>query len=67
MRTEIRSIMQRAYFVIPDPRAVHEGLKRIEAILRRLKSGNFAVTPAYCECLSLATGAAIILREVDES
>ena len=66
MRTEIRSIMQRAYFVIPNPRAVHEGLKRIEAILRRLKSGNFAITPAYCECLSLATVAAIILREVDE-
>lgn len=66
MRTEIRSIMQRAYFVIPNPRAVHEGLKRIETILRRLKSGNFAITPAYCECLSLATVAAIILREVDE-
>lgn len=66
MRTEIRSIMQRAYFVLPNPRAVHDGLKRIESILKRLKSGNFAVTPAYCECLSLATVAAIILREVDE-
>lgn len=67
LRTEIRSIMQRAYFVIPDPRAVREGLKRVEAILKRLRGGHFAVTPDYCECLSLATVAFIILREVDEA
>ena len=66
MRTEIRSIMQRAYFVIPDPGAVHDGLKRVEAILKRLRSGHFAITPDFCECKSLATVAFIILREVDE-
>lgn len=66
MRTEIRSIMQRAYFVIPDMGAVRTGLKRIDAILARLKNGKFAVTPDYCEALSLATVAHIILKEVDE-
>ncbi len=66
MRTEIRSIMQRAYFVIPDQGAVHNGLKRVEAILKRLRNGHFAITRDYCECLSLATIAFIILREVDE-
>ncbi len=66
MRTEIRSIMQRAYFVIPDLGAVHTGLKRVDAILQRLKTGKFAVTHDYCEALSLATVAHIILKEVDE-
>lgn len=66
LRTEIRDIMQRAYFVIPNPTAVHTGLRRVEEIRRRLKSGHFAVTRDYCEALSLATVASIILREVDE-
>ncbi len=66
LRTEIRSIMQRAYFVIPDSGAVRTGLKRVDAILKRLQTGKFAVTPDYCEALSLATVAHIILKEVDE-
>lgn len=66
MRTEIRSIMQRAYFVLPDMGAVRTGLKRVDAILLRLKNGKFAITPDYCEALSLATVAHIILKEVDE-
>lgn len=66
LRTEIRSIMQRAYFVIPDPGAVRTGLKRIDAIISRLQNGKFAVTPDYCEALSLAVVAHIILKEVDE-
>ncbi|MBE6749146.1 MAG: L-aspartate oxidase [Ruminococcaceae bacterium] len=64
-RTEIREIMQKAYFVIPDEGAIHEGKKRIEAILNRLRNGKFAITADYCEALSLATVAYIILREAD--
>lgn len=64
-RTEIRDILQRAYFVIPDEGAIHQGKKRIESILNRLKNGKFAVTADYCEALSLATVAYIILKEVD--
>ncbi len=64
-RTEIREIMQKAYFVIPDEGAIHQGKKRIENILNRLKNGKFAVTADYCEALSLATVAYIILKEVD--
>lgn len=67
LRTEIRKIMQEAYFVIPNPRKLHQGKQRIEQILTRLQTGGFAVTRAYCECLSLATVAAIILREVDKA
>ena len=65
-RTEIREIMQKAYFVIPDEGAIHQGKKRIESILNRLRNGKFAVTPDYCEALSLATVAYIILREADK-
>lgn len=64
-RTEIRDILQRAYFVIPDEGAIHQGKRRIENILNRLKAGKFAVTPDYCEAVSLATIAYIILKEVD--
>ncbi len=64
-RTEIREIMQKAYFVIPDEGAIHDGLKRVDAILKRLKTGKFAVNADYCEALSLATIAYIILKEVE--
>jgi hypothetical protein len=46
--------------------SVRVGLKRVDAILMRLKNGKFAITPDYCEALSLATVAHIILKEVDE-
>ena len=64
--TEIRSIMQRAYFVLPDPAAVRVGLKQIDNILKRLKGGKYAWTTEYFETLSLATVAFIILTEAEE-
>ncbi len=66
MRTEIREIMQKAYFVIPDAGAIHEGLRRVGDILNRLRTGGFKITADYAEALSIATIAFIILREVDE-
>jgi len=67
LRTDIRDIMQRAYFVIPNPAAITEGHKRVEEILKRLQNEHFAVTSDYCEAKSLATVAALILREAEES
>ncbi|NLX92478.1 MAG: L-aspartate oxidase [Clostridiales bacterium] len=66
LRTAIRDIMQRAYFVIANPAAVTQGSKRVEDILKRLKTGHFAMTADYCEAKSLATVAALILREAEE-
>lgn len=66
IRTEIREIMQKAYFVIPDSGAIHEGFKRVGDILNRLRTGAFALTADYCEALSIATVAFLILREVNE-
>ena len=44
IQTEIRNIMQRAYFVLPDPAAIRVGLKQIDNILKRLKGGKYAWT-----------------------
>ncbi len=62
MRTAIREIMQRAYFVIPDPTAAEKGLRKIKEISDRLEKGGFAATPEYCEAKSLAKIAEIILK-----
>lgn len=68
IRTEIRSIMQRSYFVMPaNDDAVRTGYKRVGEILKRLKNGRFKITADYCEALSLATVAYIILKEVSEN
>lgn len=66
IKSEIRGILQRAYFVLPDYGAVRSGLIQIDNILKRLKGGNFAITTQFCEVLSMATAAHIILNEVDE-
>ena len=67
LRTEIRSIMQRSYFVMPaNADVVRMGFKRVSEILARLQNGKFRITPDYCEALSLATVAYIILKEVSE-
>ena len=64
--SEIRSIMQRAYFVLPDAAAIRFGLKQIDNILKRLKGGKYACTREWVEALSLATAAYIVLKEADE-
>lgn len=64
---EIRNIMQRSYFVMPaNEDAVRNGYKRVRETLNRLKNGKFKITPDYCEALSLATVAYIILKEVND-
>jgi L-aspartate oxidase len=65
-RTEIRSIMQKAWFVIPDYEAAKSGLQRAEEILTDLRTGGYAITPDFVEAKSLATVCTIILREVTE-
>jgi hypothetical protein len=64
---EIRNIMQRSYFVMPaNEDAVRNGFKRVQEIFNRLKNGKFKITPDYCEAMSLATVAYIILKEVND-
>lgn len=64
IRTQIRGIMQRSYFVIPDTGAAEQGLVQVEDICRRLNRTQFEVDSHYCEVKSLARVASIILREV---
>lgn len=64
MDTAINDIMQCSTFVIPDIGACQEGLKQVDRYLSRLKNGKFAVTREYCEAISLATVAHIILKEM---
>ncbi|MBR1811472.1 MAG: FAD-binding protein [Clostridia bacterium] len=66
IKSEIQSIMQRAYFVFADESAVRTGIKQLENILKRLKGSKYAVTTEYCEALSMASAAYIILKEVEE-
>jgi L-aspartate oxidase len=64
IRTEIRRIMQKSYFVIPDKKSAVEGFERVIEIKRMLTNGNFIVNDDYVEAKSLATVAYLILKEV---
>ena len=64
VRTEIRKIMQRSFFVLPDYKQAAEDMGRIEEIKDMLYNGGYEVTPDYIEAKSLATVAYIILSEV---
>lgn len=64
LRTEIRKIMQTAHFVIPDPSAVPNGLKRAREIRDLLLNGNYKIDHNFVEARSLACVACIILEEV---
>lgn len=65
IKKDIQDIMQRSYFVLPDENKIRTGLMRIDNILKRLKCSKYAITPEYCEALSMATAAFIILSEVE--
>ncbi len=64
LRTEIRRIMQKAYFVIPDMQEALAGFERVSEIRRTLVEGNYKIDCNYIEAKSLATVAYLILKEV---
>jgi L-aspartate oxidase len=64
IRTEIRHIMQKAYFVIPNMQEAVAGFERISEIKHMLETGNYVVDSNYVEAKSLATVAYLILKEV---
>ena len=64
IRTEIRHIMQKAYFVIPDIAEAVKGFERVSEIKRDLEKGDYIVDHNYVEAKALATVAYIILKEV---
>lgn len=64
IRTEIRHIMQKSYFVIPNMQEALAGFERISEIKRMLEDGDFIIDCNYIEAKSLATVAYLILKEV---
>lgn len=64
IRTEVRAIMQRAYFVTPDYDEARIGYERICELLKQIEDGDFIVDQDYVEAHSLATVAFLILKEV---
>lgn len=64
IRTEVRHIMQRSYFVHPNYSEAEKGLKRITELKNDLDNGNYAITPEFVETKSIVTCAYIILSEV---
>ena len=64
LRTEIRHIMQKAYFVVPDVKEAEKSIDRVREIKEQLESGGYEMTPEYIEALSIATCAYIILSEI---
>lgn len=63
LRTEIRHIMQQAYFVIPDKQKAVEGFERVSEI-KKLLDREYIIDRDYVEARSLATVAYIILKEI---
>ena len=63
LRTQIRAIMQKAYFVLPNIAELGPGLEKVTEIKDMLYSGNFHIDKDYVEAKSLATVAYIVLSE----
>lgn len=66
IRTEVRSLMQSAYFVIPDKAAAKTALSRITEIRTQLIRGNYILDKAFAEARSLTELAYLILNEITE-
>ena len=62
IRTQIRDIMQKAHFVIPDATAAEKGLKIIHQLNSRLDNGVYKKTVDYCEAKSLVCVARLVLK-----
>lgn len=65
IKTEIRRIMQEAYFVIPNVKSIGKSLERVTEIKEALENGKFLKNRAYVEDKSLATVAYLVLTEAN--
>lgn len=65
IKTEIRRIMQEAYFVIPNVSVIGESLERVTEIKESLENGHYLKNQNYVEARSLATVAFIVLTEAN--
>ena len=65
-RSQIREILQDAYFVIPKPEKYAESRKKVEKIVEKLFSKNYEISSDLIEARSIAIVASIILDEVSE-
>ncbi|MBQ9948893.1 MAG: FAD-binding protein, partial [Oscillospiraceae bacterium] len=66
IKTEVRHIMQKSYFIHPDYEEAEKGLARITELKTQLETGGYEVTAEFVETKSLVTVAYIILTEVME-
>lgn len=66
IRTEIRSTLQDAYFVLKKPEKFEASFKRFNEILTDLETNDYKLTSDYIEAKSLATVAQEIMLEVTE-
>ncbi len=67
MRTKIRSIMQSAYFVMPNIKKLFDGFDDIIRLKEILDTGVFKIDRDFVEARSLATVAYIILEEANKT
>ncbi len=63
-RTEVRALMQKSYFVIPDPVRVVDSFERIREMRSVLEKGKYRVDRDYMEAKALVNVAYLILKEV---
>ena len=66
IKTEIREIMQKAYFVFPDYDESEKGFRRVCELKDALDAGGFEINADFVETKSLVTVAYIILKEILE-
>ena len=65
-RSQIRAILQDAYFVLPKPEKYDESYKKVEEIIKQLFSECYEISSDLVEAKSIAVVASIILDEVRE-
>ncbi len=65
-RSQIREILQDAYFVLPKPEKYEESYRRVEEIIRELFGESYEISSDLVEAKSIAVVASIILDEVRE-
>lgn len=64
IRTEVRQIMQKAHFVIPNHQEAVKGLKRVTELKEMLEHHDYKMDKDYVQAKSLLTVAYIILKKV---
>jgi len=67
LKEEIREIMQKAYFVVPDKDRIVSGLERLGEMIKGIEASSYVKDKEYYETFNMASVSKMVLEDIQKN